>query len=244
MLSALQAPLFFGLIAAFATVLGLLAVALRGDWSEKYSGLFALAAGGMLLTLTLLHIAPEAIERSSVAPQLILAGFLGGLMINYLVRIFFPDRGAEMGRAGAITPLVAIAIHSFLDGAIYAVTFSASFEAGVYASSSLILHELPEGIMAFAILRRYGFTNRSSFIWGFLAAGLTTPLGVLLSEPFVYGLGDQWVGGLFAVSAGLLLYVATGPLMEPMRDEPKTLSLAALGSGVAIAVAMVMLPLH
>ena len=244
MLSALQAPLFFGLIAAFIASLGMIAVAQRSDWSEKYSDLFALAAGGMLLTLTLLHIAPEAIGRSSAAPQLMLGGFLGGLLLNYFVRLLFPATDNRHGRAAAITPLIAIALHSFLDGAIYAVTFSASFSAGVYASTSLILHEFPEGIMAFAIMRRYGFSNRSSFFWGFLAAGLTTPLGVLLSEPFVYNLAGDWTGGLFALSAGLLLFVATGPLMSPIRDEPSGRSLAALGVGVFIAVMLALIPLR
>ena len=243
MLSALQAPLFFGLVAAFVASLGLIVVAQRRDWSERYAGLFALASGGMLLTLTLLHIVPTAFSRSQLAPQLMLAGFLGGLLLNYAVQIVFPAQEASDQRAAALTPLLAIAIHSFLDGTIYAVTFSTSFSSGVYASTSLILHEFPEGIMAFAILRRYGFSNRSSFIWGFVASGLTTPLGVLISEPFVLHLSQNWTGGLSALSAGLLLYVATGPLMMPMREERPGHSLAALTAGVGLAVLLALMPL-
>ena len=51
MMTSLQAPLFFGLMAAFITSLGLLAVALRADWSARNADLFGLAAGGMLVTL-------------------------------------------------------------------------------------------------------------------------------------------------------------------------------------------------
>lgn len=239
----IQAPLFFGMLAAFVTTIGLIVVAQKGYWSERHAELFALAAGGMLLTLTLTHIAPEAIERSPGAPMLILAGFLGGLVLNYIVGSVFGDEAAGLSRAGAATPVIAVAIHSFLDGIIYAVTFAASFEAGLFAALSLILHEFPEGVIAFTILRRFGFSNRQSFIYAFLAAAATTPAGVIFSGPFVYTLGTEAVGNMFAVSAGLLLFVATGPLMAPLRNHPPVRSLGALTAGVGIALLITLSPL-
>jgi zinc and cadmium transporter len=243
MLQSMQAPLFFGLIAAFVTTIGLIAVAARGDWSERHSGLFALAAGGMLVTLSILHIMPEAFALSRHAPALTLSGFLGGLLLSFLVRVLFPE-GGESGQAAAATPVIAIAIHSFIDGIIYSVTFAASFSSGVYAAASLLLHKFPEGVIAFAILRRHGFGNRRAFLFAFLAAAATTPMGVIASAPFMYGLGPEAIGNLFAISAGLLLYVATGPLMEPLKEEPPLRSFLSLGAGVTVAVVMSILPVH
>lgn len=244
MFTALQAPLAFGLIAAFVTSVGLLLVATRGDWSRRHSGLFALAAAGMLLTLTLLHIAPEAFATTNRAPEMLLTGFLGGLFLSFVIRAFFPDDGGPGTKSEAFTPLIAISIHSFIDGVIYAVTFAASFEAGVFTSLSLILHEFPEGVIAFAILRRYGYTNRGAFIGAFLASALTTPLGVLVAVPFVETMGTSMIGVLFALSAGLLLYVATGPLMAPMQQERPTRGLMALFTGVGVALLVSLTPLH
>lgn len=243
MFETLQAPLFFGLIAAFVTTTGLIAVAMRGDWSARFSAVMGLAAAGMLVTLSILHIAPKAFELSAHAPAFMLIGFLGGLFLNYSIHAFFPE-GANGGRAAALTPLIAIAMHSFIDGVIYSVTFAASFSAGVYAALSLTLHKFPEGVIAFAILRRHAFGNRQAFLLAFAAAAATTPLGVIMSSPFMYALGAETTGALFAVSAGLLLYVATGPLMEPLRNEPPRRSLLALSAGVAIAVGIAMLPVH
>lgn len=245
MMSSLQAPLFFGLTAAFITSLGLLAVALRADWSARNADLFGLAAGGMLVTLTLLHIAPEAFELTESAPGFILAGFLGGLLLNQSTRLL---QGANTGLPArrpldALTPLLAIAIHSFIDGVIYSVTFAASFESGVFAAVSLILHEFPEGVIAFAILRAAGVSNRSAFIWAFLAAAATTPLGVAVSGPFMYSVGDDTLGQLFALSAGLLLFVATGPLLAPARVESPVRSLGAVAAGVAVAMAIAFAPI-
>lgn len=240
----LQAPLFFGLIAAFITSIGLIAVAQRGVWTERNASLFALAAGGMLLTLTLLHITPEAIERTELAPALILGGFLGGLTLNKGMSALFGDEESGVGRAAvAATPIIAIAIHSFLDGIIYTVTFSHSFESGTFVALSLILHEFPEGVIAFTILRRFGFSSRQSFIFAFLAAAATTPAGVIASGPFIYLMSEQMVGNLFAISAGLLLFVATGPLMAPLRHERPKRSLPALGLGVLVAAIISLSPL-
>lgn len=244
MFAALQAPLLFGLIAAAVTTFGLFMVALRGDWSERYSGLFALAAAGLLTTMAFAHLLPEAFALSLNASKWLVAGFFGGLVLNYLVRVLFPEREGSTVPTEAITPIVAIAIHSFIDGIVYSVTFAASFESGVSASLGLILHEFPEGVIAFAILRRHGVSTRNSFMWAFLAAAATTPLGVLVSGPFVYGLGEPVLGALFALSAGLLIYVATGPLMAPLRETPPIRGLSALAVGASIAIGLMLLPFH
>lgn len=242
MWSMLQAPLFFGLIAAFVTTLGLFVVALRSDWGERHAALFGLAAAGMLCTISFLHIMPKAFSMAENAPIWIASGFFGGLILNFAIRSIFPDKPDSAVPSEAITPILAIAAHSFIDGIVYAITFAASFESGVLASLSLILHEFPEGVIAFAILRRHGVTNRAAFFWAFLAAAVTTPLGVLISGPFMYGVNNETLGLLFAISAGLLLFVATGPLMAPLRDTPPARGLGSVLAGAAVAIGIMMVP--
>ncbi|MFN3314639.1 MAG: ZIP family metal transporter [Hyphomonas sp.] len=239
----LQAPLLFGLLAALIASLGLIAVALRSDWTARQSGLFSLAAGGMLIALSLLHILPEALLLSPRAPNFLLGGFLAGLIMTFAIRSLFPEK-PETSRAGAITPILAVALHSFLDGVIYSVTFAASYESGVYASTSLIMHEFAEGVIAFAILARHGYRVREALFWAFLAAAATTPLGVVVSGVFMGGLGPETVAGLYAVSAGLLIYVATGPLMQPLKEEPPARAIGAFGAGIVIAALLMTVPLH
>ncbi|MEO0883365.1 MAG: ZIP family metal transporter [Pseudomonadota bacterium] len=244
--AAIQLPLLFGLLAAAVTSIGLIVVARRRDWSAEYANLFAVAAGGMLLTLVLVHIAPEAFERSSRAPLLIAIGFFGGLSISVIVRQLAagPRSDSKATSADAVAPILAIAIHSFLDGIVYALTFAASFEAGMFAALALILHEFPEGVIAFAILRRCGVSNRNAFVFAFLAAAATTPLGVISSAPFVYGFAPDIVGELFAVSAGLLLFVALGPLLAPLRSQPPARGATALMLGVIFALGLTYSPLN
>lgn len=244
MWDSLQAPLFFGIIAAFCTTVGLIFVAQRAPWSERNAALFGLAAAGMLTTLAFLHIIPEAFSLSRMAPVWLAVGFFAGLVLNNLVKIFFPQATGKVGRHEAVTPILAIAIHSFIDGVIYAVTFAASFTSGVYAAVGLTLHEFPEGVIAFAILRRYGVRNVTAFWFAFLAAAATTPLGVIVAGPFMYGLDTEAIGSLFAVSAGLLIFVATGPLMSPLKEMTPVRGLGAVAAGATAAILLVMAPIR
>jgi zinc and cadmium transporter len=239
----LQASVSFGLLAAFVTSLGLIAVAMRSEWSARQSGLFALSAAGMLITISLLHIVPEAMAAGHGAAKFVLGGFFAGLLLSFAMRTFFPER-AGMARAEAFTPLLAVAVHSFFDGVIYSVSFAASFQSGVYAALGLITHEFAEGIIAFAILSRHGFKVKEALVWAFLAAAATTPLGALVSGLFVNGLGAGTIASLYALSAGLLIYVATGPMMQPLAEVSPGRGLGALGAGVAFALMVLALPIH
>ncbi|MEM5515461.1 ZIP family metal transporter [Henriciella sp. AS95] len=244
MWSSIQAPLFFGLIACFCTTVGLIVVAQRAIWSERNASLFGLAAAGMLTTLTFLHIIPEAFHFSLNAPVWLAVGFFSGLLLHNGVKTAFPSEDGIAHRHEALTPIIAIAVHSFLDGVIYAVTFAASFSAGVYAAVGLTLHEFPEGVIAFAILRRYGISNVQAFWLAFLAAAATTPLGVIVAGPFMYGLDNDTIGSLFAVSAGLLIFVATGPLMAPLKEMQPVRGLTAIAAGAGAAILLVLAPIQ
>ena len=235
MSSSALVPLFFSMIAAFVTTVGLIAVAARSDWSMRYAGLMSLVAGGMLVTLVILHLAPEAMEASPRAPAFLLAGFFGGLVLTTILRGVFGEHEIVSKLSGSL-PVIAIALHSFIDGIVYSVTFSFNIETGIFATAALILHEFPEGVIAFALLRGAGISNRQAFIFAFLAAALTTPLGVAVSAPFTYALGAGEIGELFAISAGLLLFVATGPLLSNIDKERPARGLIALAAGAAIAI--------
>lgn len=241
----LPLPVLFGLIAASATALGLLSVALRADWSSRHAGLFAIAAGGMLITLAFLHLAPEAFMRTQSAPIWMLLGYLGGLFLHQASRaVVTPGRVTGAGLGAAFVPLLAIGLHSLIDGMVYAISFEPSFESGLATSLSLILHEFPEGVVAFMIVRASGGTVRHAFVLALLAASLTTPIGALAATPMLELVGDDVLGGLFAVSTGLLVFVATGPLLAPLREETAARGGFALICGVVLALALSLSPLH
>lgn len=104
----------------------------------------------------------------------------------------------------------------------------------------MMLHEFPEGVITYRMLLRAGFAERRSLLLAFLAAGVSTPLGTLVSLPLVTRITEPVLGALLALSAGALIYVGATHLLPQAEQEPKRYSLVALGGGVLVAVAIAM----
>jgi zinc transporter ZupT len=94
--------------------------------------------------------------------------------------------------------------------------------------------------VTYTLLVRSGFSERRSFLLAFLAAGLTTPLGTLVSYPFVSQIGPPLLGLLLALSAGALIYVGATHLLPRAEREPRRFSLAALAAGVLVALGIIL----
>ncbi|WP_462271473.1 ZIP family metal transporter, partial [Desulfobacter sp.] len=90
-------------------------------------------------------------------------------------------------------------------------------------------------------LARAGFSRQNSLVFSFLAAALTTPLGMLVSYPFVTQISGQVLGALLSLSAGALIYVGATHLLPEAEDDQKKYSILALAAGVMTAVVIVAL---
>jgi zinc transporter ZupT len=136
--------------------------------------------------------------------------------------------------------MLGIGFHSLLDGVIYTVTFNVSFFTGILAAMGMILHEFPEGIVTFLLLERAGFSRRMSTLYAILAAAVSTPIGTLISYPFIRMIDQSTLGALLALSAGALVYVGASHLLPAVERENKRYTLVSLGIGVLVAAVIVL----
>jgi zinc transporter ZupT len=104
----------------------------------------------------------------------------------------------------------------------------------------MVLHEFPEGIITYLLLLRGGFSDRKSLVLAFLAAALSTPLGMLVSYPLISQIDKPLLGNLLSLSAGALVYVGATHLLPQAEREPKKYSLVALAGGILVAVVIVL----
>jgi zinc transporter ZupT len=118
--------------------------------------------------------------------------------------------------------------------------FSVSIPTGILAAFGMVLHEFPEGIVTFLLLVKSGFSKRKSSLYAFLAAALTTPLGVLVSFPFINSLTPSLLGILLSLSAGALIYVGATHLLPKIEEENKKYSLLALATGILVAILIIL----
>jgi zinc and cadmium transporter len=228
------------LAAAGVTTSGIYAIRRFEPWARQNATYFACFAAGVLIAVSFLHIVPTSFAMSPHAPVSLFGGYLFMLFFNRFMTAYVCDRPSTANYALGLVPLVGIGFHSFLDGVVYSISFSVSVLTGMLVAIGMVLHEFPEGVITYTLLMRGGFSERRSFVLAFLAAAITTPLGTLVSYPFVSRIDRPVLGLLLAVSAGALLYVGATHLLPQAEREPRRLSLVALGAGILVAVGIVL----
>jgi zinc transporter ZupT len=227
-------------IAGVVTTAGILSIRCFETWARQNTTYFACFAAGVLIAVSFLHIVPKSFGMNEHAPTYLFVGYLLMHLFNRFITAYVCDKPQTADYALGLVPLLGIGLHSFLDGVVYSISFSVSVLTGVLVALGMVLHEFPEGIVTYTLLVRSGFAERRSFVLAFVAAALTTPLGTLVSYPFVRRIDQPLLGSLLALSAGALIYVGATHLLPRAETEPRKFSLVALGAGVVVALGIIL----
>jgi len=225
--------------AALVTTAGILTVRRFQEWARANSAYFASFAAGVLISVSFLHIAPKSFASNTHAPAYVLAGYTLMYFLNRFLTAYVCDKPQTAGYTIGLLPLVGIGFHSFLDGIVYAISFSVSPLTGALVAVGMVLHEFPEGIVTYALLVRGGFSERRALILALIAAALTTPVGTLVFYPFVNRIDPSALGMLLALSAGALIYVGATHLLPQAEREPRRFSLLAVVAGLLVALGII-----
>ncbi|MFB9150943.1 ZIP family metal transporter [Roseovarius ramblicola] len=240
MLHSVPPAVYASLVAGAVTTVGIIVVRRFSDWGRSNSAYFACFAAGVLIAVSFMHLIPKSLDISTNAPLMMLTGFLSLHVFNRFLNTKVCDRQGSAEFAIGVVAMIGIGFHSLIDGMIYSVTFSVSFFTGFLSALGMVLHEFPEGIVTFVLLLRGGFSERKSLWFAFCAAALTTPLGTLISIPWISQAAPQLLGNLLALSAGALFYVGATHLLPMAERESKKHSLVALVAGVATAFGIIL----
>ena len=234
--STFAAVILASFLACAVTTIGIYVISKYEQWGREHSAYFMCFAAGVLISVSFMHIIPKSFQMNNAAPVYLLAGFLAIHLSNRLLTLYVCHEYECTDYAVGIIPMLGIGFHSFIDGVIYSVTFNVSIFTGMLAAIGMVLHEFPEGIVTFVLLERGGFNRRKSVKYAFLAAAISTPLGTLVSYPFINNIKQSTLGILLAISAGALVYVGASHLLPAVEKENKRYSILALAAGVLVAV--------
>jgi zinc transporter ZupT len=227
-------------LACVVTTIGIYVISKYAEWGRRNTVYFMSFAAGVLVSVSFMHIIPKSFEMHDQSPTFLLAGFLLLYLFNRFLNLYICHEYRCETTTLGIIPMVGIGLHSLIDGVIYSVTFNVSVFTGVLAAIGMVLHEFPEGIVTFLLLERGGFGKRKSALYAFLAAAISTPLGTLVSYPFIDRIAKPTLGILLAVSAGALVYVGASHLLPEVEKENRRFSVISLAVGVLVAVLIVM----
>lgn len=223
-------------LAGLMTTGGILVIRRFETWAKRNITYFISFAAGVLIAVSLVHMIPKSLGMSRDAPAMLLAGYFLMYAMNRLVTAHVCDKSRSPDYALGIIPLIGIGFHSFIDGIVYSISFNVSLATGGLVAFGMVLHEFPEGIVTYMLLIRGGFSQPRAFVLALLAAAVTTPLGTLVSYPFVTVANPAILGSLLALSAGALLYVGATHLLPRAEEDKRRFSVLALSAGVIVAV--------
>jgi zinc transporter ZupT len=168
-----------------------------------------------------------------------LVGFFALYLLNRFLNLYLCHEYECPEYAVGIIPMLGIGLHSLIDGAIYSITFNVSVFTGALAAVGMVFHEFPEGIITFVLLERGGFSRRKSALYAFLAAAFSTPLGALISYPFVSRIDEPGLGALLGLAAGALVYVGGTHLLPEVEEQNRRYTVLTLGAGVLIGIVII-----
>lgn len=226
-------------LAAVVTSAGIFAIRRFESWAQRNSTYFVCFAAGVLIAASFLHIIPKAFSMNTQAAGYLLGGYLSLHLFNRFITAYVCEKNPEAECAIGLVPMLGIGFHSFIDGFIYSIAFTVSVFTGVLASTGMLFHEFPEGIITYLLLLRSGFGERTALLLSFLAAALSTPLGMLVSYPFISQIDESVLGALLSLSAGALVYVGATHLLPQAEQAPQKYTLVALGGGILVALVVV-----
>jgi len=238
-MNTISAVILASFLACIVTTIGIFVISKYEEWGNKNVVYFISFAAGVLISVSFIHIIPKSFSMNSRAPIFLLVGFMGMYIINRFVSMFICHERDCTNLSIGLMPMIGIGLHSLIDGIIYSVTFNVSIFTGALAAIGMVLHEFPEGIVTFLLLERAGFSKKKSIIMAFLAAAISTPIGTLVSFPFISRIDQSTLGVLLAVSAGALVYVGATHLLPSVEKENKGFSLISLGAGIFVALLIV-----
>jgi len=239
--STFGAVILASVLACLVTTIGIYIISRYEEWGNQNVVYFISFAAGVLISVSFIHIIPKSFGMNDTAPIFLLVGFMALHVFNRFLNIFVCHERECTNLSVGIIPMIGIGLHSLIDGVIYSVTFNVSIFTGALSAIGMILHEFPEGIVTFLLLERAGFTRKKAVVYAFLAAAISTPVGTLISYPFISRIEAPTLGILLSISAGALVYVGASHLLPAVEKENKKYSIISLGVGILIAVLIVML---
>ena len=228
-------------VAALVSTAGLLSMAALGDWGKRNSAYFSAFAIGVLLVAVLFHLTPESLAYSPDSWKSIAGGFLIMVFLGYGLRLLSHNNRNGHGVAIGYASIVALGFHSFVDGLFYEATYHAEVFTGSIATAGLLLHEFPEGVIAYFLARDAGLDKARSMVWAFIAASLTTVAGAFIASAFIENVNALPLGPLLGLTAGGLTYIMVFHLGPHASLTPHKRGYLFASVGVVVALSAVIL---
>jgi zinc transporter ZupT len=209
---------------------------------RRLCALISLAAG-TLFGVTIFSVVPEAAAAMKWW-GLVLAlgsGYAAFFLISRYVYHVCPacaashfDEAATHRFSEIATALIiALAVHSTMDGVALAAGHEASGEMDLSMLLAVCAHKVPEGLALGALLLGAGSKRENALAW-VAAVEATTILGGVIGLTFLRGASVFWLDAVLAHVGGGFLFLAAHAVLGEMLKHGKRIVFGNFGAGVLL----------
>ena len=211
-------------------------------------------SAGVMIYISLVELLPNAEELLGgmllpvTAKMFAFTLFAVGILLAALIDYFIPDhvehnwikdkkKGKEGNYSDRIHSLyrigflkaITIAIHNFPEGLATFMSGYADKTLGVSIALAIAIHNIPEGISVSLPIYQATGSKRKAFMCSILS-GLTEPLGAIFGFTFLKYLLNDWVFAImYAVIAGIMVYISFDELLPASREYGKDGHITIIG---------------
>lgn len=207
-------------LGSIAGLIGGVIFLIKKNWAQKLSEVAVPFAAGVLLSVSLVHLIPEASEEIGEAAFLwVLITFLA----SFIFEQYFATLHHHEHRKGTMTkiavPLVLFGdtIHNFIDGVTIAASYMIDPSLGLIIAIATFLHETPHEIGDFGVLLSAGWSRVKTF-WANAISASSTFLGALFVL-FLTGDINNKIAIFLSISAGVFLYLGASDFLPEVGEE-------------------------
>lgn len=190
--------------------------------------LIGLGAGSML-SVSLVHILPEALEQTEYAIYAFMAGFL----VIYIIEEVLTPHGHDHSHGDhnhedphehydhvALVSWIAIFVHTLFDWLGIRAGFWLSSTIGYTILAGVAIHQIPVSLSLAAIFRESKFRKNTQIIFLVLFA-FAAAIGFTISDIILSSVSPVFTGLATAFAGGSLLYVATADLLPVIHSQTR-----------------------
>lgn len=204
--------------------------------SNKFLGGIIGFAGGLMLSVVVFDLIPEAIIKWNFVSTLIfcIIGIIVISIIDSKINIDNVNRHVKVAFMAAI----GLMIHNFPEGIIMGCGFAAGSALGIKMSLIIAIHDIPEGIAVSAPLMASRVKIPKILFYAFITA-FPTAIGTWFGA-YIANISVNVLGACLSFASGIMLYVVCGEMIpESSKLWVGITSTIGTLSGVIVGLIMV-----
>ena len=218
--------------------------------NEKSLKFFLIFAGAYLFSMTVIHLIPDLFlseaDPFELGLYILLGFFLQKVLENFTSGVEHGHIHTHTHGSSVVYLLVALAVHSFLEGSIMTDSFHSHHEPdSVYSHGGsskillgIVMHKIPAAIALMAMLVAQ-LTQKKWAIILLVVFALSSPLGLITSEYLSHSatMPENYLIIFFAIVTGGFLQISTTIFIETDPHHKlnwQRFSVSLLGAATAV----------